>query len=68
MLFKVYNFCVRPVHMPSKKHGIDDDDYMGAYKTPFKYKNGMKETIKNDSRDFGKRLDFVIESEEVDFE
>ena len=59
---------MRDVHKPAKKHGIDDDEYMGAYNTPFDYKNGLKESSKRDTKDYGKRIDFVIESEEVDYE
>lgn len=65
MLFKVASFCVRGVHKPIKKHGIDDDDYMGAYDTPFEYKNPNLDTLKKDKRDFGKRLNLDIELDGV---
>lgn len=60
MLFKVYSFCVRPVHRPIKKHGVDDDDYMGPYQTPFKYRDKTKDSSNLDKKKQNKMLDSVI--------
>lgn len=46
MRFKVFRFCVPQLaHKPDKKHGIDNDEYLGAYKTPFKYQYKPKPNI-----------------------
>lgn len=66
MLFKVAKFCIRAQNKPIKKHGIDDDEYMGSYKTPFKYVNPHKESVKK--RDGNKRIDLYIDLEDIIYE
>ena len=46
MLFKVYSFAVdaRKTNLPIQKHGIDDDEYKGAWSTDFEYKYTAKKT------------------------